>query len=125
MLREKLGTLKELKLETDEFENDGVEKIVAAFEGENVLTTLKLDENELDDGAIDFLMEGNFPSLRVLSLKENMDLDEADDDKKEELRSKFPSAAVLIADDDELPRAEVEEKPDADVDALADALAGL
>ena len=120
-----MSTLKELKLETNELENDGVEKIIGAFKGENVLTTLILDSNELDDASIDILMEANLPKLRVLSLKDNMDLEEADDEKKDELRNKFPGASVLIADDDKAPEADVVEKADADVDALADALAAL
>lgn len=125
MLREKLDTLKELKLETDEMENDGVEKIIGAFNGDNCLEHLRLDENELDEGIVDILLDANLPKLRLLTLKDNMDLEEADDDQKEKIRNKFSGATVCIADDDEEAAAEVVEKPDADVDALADALAGL
>lgn len=124
LLVEKRGTLKKLKLATDELEDDGVECIIASFEGgDNVLEELRLDENEL--GSLKAFMDAKLPNLRLLSIKENMELEELEDfdDWKQKLRDNFPKALVLIDDDDEEPT--VQEEADAEVDALADALAAL
>ena len=125
LLTEIRGTLKVLKLETDELENDGVSKVLAPFnELRNVLNVLCLDENELDDGVVDALLGCNLPNLRRLSLKDNMELEELDDDKKEEIRAKFKGAKVAF-DDDEDDGDEDDEEPDADVDDLAAQMASL
>lgn len=125
MVREKLSSLKVLKLELCELGSDGVEKILAAFKGDNCLERLYLDENELDDAAIDVLLGANLPKLVLLSLKDN-ELDEADDDKKEELRKKFSNATVIISDEDEeAAKAAEKETSDADIDALTAATAKL
>ena len=111
-----------LSVETSELEDDGVSKIASAFSGvDNVVEELRLSENELEEGALDALIGASFPKLRLLSLKDNMELEDLED-KKKEIRDKFPNAVVCIDDDDE---EEVAEQPDAAVDALADQLAGL
>ena len=116
------SSLKVLSVETSELEDDGVSKIASAFSGvDNVVEELRLSENELEEGALDALIGASFPKLRLLSLKDNMELEDLED-KKKEIRDKFPNAVVCIDDDDE---EEVAEQPDAAVDALADQLAGL
>ena len=85
-LGEHLDTLKVVGLGLNEFGNAGVKTILDAFSGKkNCVEKLVLDENDLEEDAIDFLLEANLPALKVLSLKENMDLEEASDEKKEEL----------------------------------------
>jgi Ran GTPase-activating protein (RanGAP) involved in mRNA processing and transport len=116
-------SLKVLKLETDELETDGLGKIISAFDGStNGLTHLHIDENELEEGAIDALLKSNLPNLRLLSMKENMDLEDVDDDKKQELRDKFPNARVFIEDSDE---GDDGEQADDAVDELAQQMATL
>lgn len=123
LLTKVASTLKVLGLETAELEDDGVGKIASAFAGvDNVVEVLRLAENELEEGALDALMDVDFPKLKLLSLKDNMELEELDD-KKKEIRDKFSNAVVCIDDDDE--EIEIVEKPDEEVDALADAFAGL
>ena len=101
LLATQLGSLKTLQLETNELGNDGVENILAPFaDGNNVLEHLRLDENELDEGAIDAFLHTCIPKLRRLTLKDNMDLADADDDKKETLRSHFGGAKIYFDDDD-------------------------
>lgn len=119
------STLKVLNLETAELEDDGLCKIVSALSSvDNIVEELRLAENELEEVSLDVLIGATLPKLRLLSLKDNMELDDLDD-KKAELRSKFPNAVVCIDDDDEEEPAVVVEVPDASVDALADQLAGM
>ena len=121
LLTKMASSLKVLGLETAELEDDGVEKIASAFAGvDNVVEVLRLAENELEEGALNALIGVDFPKLKLLSLKDNMELEDLDD-KKKEIKDKFSNAVVCIDDDDE----EVVEKPDEEVDALADAFAGL
>ena len=125
LLTKMAGTLKKLSLETAELEDDGVKKIVAAYEGieeKTVLEVLRLAENELEEASLDALMDLKLPKLRLLSLKENMELEDLDE-KKSEIKSKLAPAIVLIDDDDE--EMEVQEEPDAEVDELANQLAGV
>lgn len=114
-----------LSLETAELEDDGVKKIVAAYEGiedKTDLEVLRLAENELEEASLDALMDLKLPKLRLLSLKENMELEDLEE-KKSEIKSKLAPAIVLIDDDDE--EMEVQEEPDAEVDELANQLAGI
>mmetsp|Transcript_42401 Transcript_42401/g.102134 ORF Transcript_42401/g.102134 Transcript_42401/m.102134 type:complete len:451 (+) Transcript_42401:228-1580(+) len=125
LLTKMTGSLKVLSLETAELEDDGVKKIVAAYEGiedKTVLEVLRLDENELEEASLDALMDLKLPKLRLLSLKENIELEDLDE-KKSEIKSKLAPTFVLIDDDDE--EMEVQEEPDAEVDELADQLAGV
>ena len=114
-------SLKVLSLETAELEDDGVGKIASALAGvgNNTIEVLRLGENELEKGSIDALLDVNLPKLKLLSLKDNMELEELDE-KKQEIKDKFSHATVCIDDDDndEI----IEEKPDEEVDALAAAL---
>lgn len=125
LLTKMAGTLKALSVETAELEDDGVQKIVAAYDGiedKTVLEELILAENELEEASLDALMDLKLPKLRLLSLKENMELEDLDD-KKSEIKSKLAPAVVLIDDDDE--EIEVQEQPDAQVDELADMIANV
>ena len=115
-LKANLMSTKTLQFRTAELEDEGVASIVGAFEGEdNVLEVLRLDENELGEAALDALIGANFPNLRMLSLMENLDLEDFDD-KKQALRDKFPKARVCFDEDDQ--EEEVAEDKDDDVDAL-------
>jgi len=123
LITKMIPTLKVLSLEMAELEDDGVAKILSAFDDEtdNVLEELRLSENELEEASLDALLNANLPKLRLLTLKDNMEL-EGLDDKKAELKAKFSKTCIFINDDDE--EEEIREDQDADVDALADQLAG-
>ena len=124
LIKSNLSTLKILKLETNEMENDGVEKVLSAFNDEsNVLTQLWLDENELSEDIVDTILSCKLPKLRRLSLKDNMDLEEVEDDKKDAIRKQFANAKVYFDEEDD--EGDNEEQQDAEVDDLAAAMAGL
>ena len=74
-----------------------------------------------DEEAINALLASHLPCLKILSLRDNMDLEDVEDDKKNELREKFSKAKVYFEED----QSESEqEKKDAEVDDLAGLLAG-
>lgn len=124
LLTYNLETLEILKVDLDELGTDGVSKVLAPFnDGNSALTQLWLDENELDEGVIDHILACNMPKLRRLSLTENMDLEDLDDDKKEEIRAKFLGTKVYF-DEAEAKEGD-QERPDETVDDLAAAMAGL
>ncbi|CAB9524954.1 Ribonuclease inhibitor [Seminavis robusta] len=120
MLQQQAASLKELKLETNELGSDGVECILKCFADIDnpPLQHLRLDENELDEAAITALLDATFPNLRRLTLKDNMDLDELDDDKKAELRAHFSKARIYFDEEVDGKEEDHEDAPDAAVDAL-------
>jgi Ran GTPase-activating protein (RanGAP) involved in mRNA processing and transport len=126
LLTKMAGSLTVLSLDTAELEGDGVKKIIGAYDGiesTTVLEVLRLAENDLEESSLDALMGLKLPKLRLLSLKENAELEDLDD-KKSEIKSKLSPAVVLIDDDDDEEVA-VPEEPDAQINELADQLAGV
>lgn len=115
----KAKQLRTLLLESNELGNEGAALILEALsEGTTQLSHLNLESNFLD-ADLEFVP---LPSLEILNLKDNDELEDVADT----IRATFPKAQVLIDSEDQLVAQDAAVQPQAEeeeIDALANELA--
>lgn len=126
-IRTKLAsTLQELNVETNELEDDGLEKLLEALTECEQLQVLNVSENLLGEKGWSLLVSNRLPNLKVLRCKENEEED-VDPDVVAQLRAMYPRVVVDEEDEhkDKQPAAAVGDGGGAggDADALVDELA--
>mmetsp|Transcript_22802 Transcript_22802/g.42384 ORF Transcript_22802/g.42384 Transcript_22802/m.42384 type:complete len:418 (+) Transcript_22802:41-1294(+) len=91
--------LRRLHLSLNELGDDGVAAILVPFAASrNELVDLALEQNEIENEGVQALLKARLPALRELNLSDN---DEIDEDKREQLKTKFGRECRVRFDEDD------------------------